>query len=157
MCAMSHGLIPQTHVSNVVEHVLSLCDQDLVTVIRSIDSAYSLIDLTKILDFHGVPYSVMNGNVCVSTDNLRKAVSKDVFTGFDEVWILRGGPPDLDLSDLPPLTSDGTDLSVEIPTELVEAIARTNCVLAIGDGCGLNFATMDERLAQEIRDAEQAE
>lgn len=154
MISPLHGMMAGRHVSDVLAGILRLCSCDCVAVIRSIDSASSQDDLARSLAFHSVPHDVVNGNVCVSIGDLQIALGADVFSGFDEIWITLGGPPSIDLRHLPGATSDATDFSGGIPGELRDAMARANCTLVIGDGCGLNFATTDESIHREIMKAE---
>ena len=126
-----------------------------MAVIRSIDSASTCESVAEALDFHSVDFEIISGNVCLSIENLRKAISTEAFSGFDEVWIISGPPPAFDLTPLPTATSDGSDFSSGIPDELSNAVEKTRCVAIVGDGCGLNFVTTDRRIQKELVKAEQ--
>ena len=154
MISRTHGMMPDGNVSDALVRILRLRDQDWMAVIRSIDSTHAQDGLTKALAFHRVAYDVVNGNVCVSIDTLQKTVDAGFFSGFDEVWIISGNPPAFDLASLPSATSDGADFSSGIPDELPIAMEKTNCVVILGDGCGLNYATTDAQLREEITKGE---
>ena len=150
MISVSHGMLPDRNVHGVLERILCMRGQDWVAVIRSIDSSYSQDALTGALAFHHLAYQVINGNICVCIDTLQKALGQGFFTGFDEVWIVSGKPPDFDLASLPSATSDGADFSSDVPKELSRVLEQTNCILIIGDGCGLNYATISRQLQEEL-------
>ncbi len=119
-------------------------------IIRSLDSAHSELDLSRILSFHGVEHAVSSGSVCVTMTSLWRAVEQGVMTGFDEVWIHGNGLPAINLENVPGATSDGVDFSAGIPAGLADAMDATDCILVLGDGCGLNYATPDHRIAERL-------
>ena len=49
------------------------------------------------------------------------------------------------------LTSDLQDFRITTPLGLEEWMVDSECVLALGDGNGLNFATLDRTLAERLR------
>ena len=144
------GKLPSGTVGEMLLKVWDLLDTSSVAVIRSIDSARSLDDLRRTLSFHEVPCYINAGNVCVDMRDLSPAVATGVFTGFDELWLFRNRELTAELVDVPGVTSDGIDLSQGIPKPLSEVIERSHCVLVLADGCGLNYVTSDDRVAQTI-------
>jgi hypothetical protein len=151
MRKMLHGMILHANVKGTLVRILPLCEPAMIAVIRSIDSSHSETDLSQVLRFHGVLHEVINRNVCVSPSSLRHALAAEVFTGFDEVWLLPGEPPHIGLDVLPGATSDAADFAQHVPAELLDAMEKTNCFLIMGDGCGLNYITSGERIAELIR------
>lgn len=150
MTPLLYGMLPNENVADALVCILPLCKEKWIAVLRSIDSANSQNELSRILDFHAVPHEVNNGNVCVSIRDLQKALDVGVFTGFDEIWILAGDSPNFNLNQLHSATSDSTDFSKNLHNELLIAIEKTNCILIIGDGCGLNYATTDKQIQETI-------
>ncbi len=150
MTSLAYGMTPSGNVADALRRVLPLFHREWITVIRSIDSASSQDDLAKALTFHKVPHNCTNGNICFSVGDLQRVLDADVFTGFDEVWIVSGSSPSFDLGHLPSATSDATDFSARMPKDLRLAIEKTNCILVVGDGCGLNYATTDEQICEAI-------
>lgn len=150
MEGLAFGNLRTGTVRDALMRVRDLIGDASVAVIRSLDSAHSGHDLSHALSFHKVPHDVSLGNVHVSMDHLWSALDAEVFTGFDEVWIYPGKLPDVDLGSVPSATSDGIDFTHGVPKGLAEAIERTRCVLVLGDGCGLNYATSDERIDERI-------
>ena len=150
MITPTHGMIPGDNVGDALTRLLHVCGHDWLAVVRSIDSAYSTEDLAKALAFRRLSYDVINGNICLSVKTLQKAVSEWMFTGFDEVWIIAGPPPAFDFGSLPSATSDGADFSSDLPEELSHVMVETNCVVILGDGCGLNYATTSQQIQKDL-------
>jgi hypothetical protein len=146
-------MIPSGNVGDALTRILRLRGHDWLAVVRSIDSACTTGDLTKAIAFHHLAYDVINGNVCLSVETLKQAMSGGAFTGFDEVWIIAGSPPSSDLASLPNATSDGADFSSELPEEVRSAMEQMSCILILGDGCGLNYATTSPQLHEELAGA----
>lgn len=144
------GRIRGLTLADVLDRVLRLCVPRATAVVRGIDSARSSCDLRRILDFHNVTYEINGGNVCLDADSLNEAVAREVFTGFDELWIFREMKSDLNLVDVPPATSEVTDFSIKLPQEISDTFSRNDCLLVLGDGCGLNYFTSDSRIADVI-------
>jgi hypothetical protein len=42
------------------------------------------------------------------------------------------------------------NLSEEVPTEVVNWIYRSGCIVGLGDGDGLNYVTVNERVARQL-------
>jgi len=154
MVSPTHGMMIRGHVSDALVRILRVRELAWIGIIRSVDSASSQDDLTAALTLHHVPYDVINGNVCVSIDTLGIAMERGLFTGFDEVWIVSGNAPGFDLSPLPHATSDGADFSSCIPGELSLGMEKANCVVILGDGCGLNYVTTTQHLQEVITKTE---
>lgn len=148
-CGLFRALVTGS-VRDALLQVRDFVSESSVAVVRSIDSACSRDGLSRALTFHRVPYDVVLGNIQLSMENLWRAVDAEVFTGFDEVWIFSGEFPAADLTRMPPVTSDGTDFTDGIPEEVARTFESGHCFLVVGDGCGLNYATSDDRIAKAI-------
>lgn len=147
--SISYGMIPNGSVADALTGIVRSCEKNWLAVIRSLDSSRETDDLAKVLAFHQLAYDLINGNVCLTIDHLRIALAAEAFTGFDEVWMIAGPPPATDLASMPRATSESTDFSSGVPDGLSSTMKETNCVLILGDGCGLNYATT----SQQIEDA----
>lgn len=150
MSRIISGIFLNEHVPDALMRVRDVLNGEEIAVIRSIDSGDSQDYLNRALLFHKIKYEVAHGNFYVDAENLWRAIEREVFTGFDEVWIYNGVPPQVDLGGVRPATSDGTDFSEGLPMEIAKALDTTHCLLVLGDGCGLNYATQDERIASRI-------
>jgi hypothetical protein len=150
MSKLYHGKMIGIRIGDVLPGVLDHLPSNLTAVVRSVDSSTTCLDITRILTFHGIEHSVVCGNVCLTEGLLRRAVEQGVFTGFDEVWLFAAAPPSSDLGGLPPATSDASDFSVQVPPCLMSNFRDTVCLLLLGDGCGLNYLTMDAEVVRGI-------
>ncbi len=151
MGGLTFGHLPAATVPDALAELRDLLGCASHAIIRSLDSSHSERDLSRALSFHGVDFEVSFGNVCVSMGSLWKALEADVFTGFDEVWIFRNEFPSTTLESLTSATSDGADFSAGMPASLAGAMDRTDCVLVLGDGCGLNYATTEDQITERFR------
>jgi hypothetical protein len=73
---------------------------------------------------------------------------RNLFTGFDELWIPREvpaiAPPD-DAYLVAP-----RDLAEEMPDSILRWVEDSQCRLGVGDGDGLNFVALDLPLARSL-------
>lgn len=150
MVGCYHGMIPNESIVAVMQRIVQDLDDEWLIIVRSIDSAVGVKDIMKALAMYNVKCSLVGANVCMSTGEFKHAMLVHVFAGFDEVWFISGPPPRMTLDSVPYVTSDGADLSVDVPTELRRAMEQVGCVLVLGDGCGLNYATTSSRLGEQI-------
>jgi hypothetical protein len=98
-----------------------------------------------------VEHKIAYGNVWIAARCIDEATAMHLFTGFDEVWLYEEAPH-FDLSCVHGSTSESTDFSKELPVDTAEAIVKTKCRAALGDGCGLNYVTTDQDLAVRIEE-----
>jgi hypothetical protein len=91
-----------------------------------------------------------DGLVLPTSELLELAKGGRIFYGFDEIWFLPVRPvepkPD-DVYMVAPLKHPG-----EMGAGLPEWMARSQCVLALGDGYGMNYATNKEGLANSLQE-----
>ena len=76
-------------------------------------------------------------------DLLRAVNVPGLMAGFDEVWLFDHGRPNKEVPLGIVLTSDAVNFNEQLPEGLETYMRETRCVLALGDGCGLNYATWD--------------
>lgn len=74
-----------------------------------------------------------------------------LFTGFDEVWCFRDAQLSAKLnavSVLPP-----PDLEPDaVPADVLEFMVESHCMLALGDGFGMNYVTPDRTIERELQE-----
>ena len=145
-----YGFLRHLRIREELTKTMDFFSEDLIAVVRSIDSGHSRESLEKAMKFHDLSYDVLNGNICLSRKNLQCAISDKLFTGFDEVWLFAGFTPKKDLSEVPAATSDGQDFSENLHLEILEAFHETECFVLLGDGCGLNYLTNNLAIAEEL-------
>ena len=145
-----HGIIYDENLSIALLRIYHLLDPSWYAVLRCIDSSRSVSDLVNILRSHDIAHRVINGNVCMTLVTINKAIADGLFHGFDEIWVISGTPPCIELSKYPCATSDGIDFSHEFPEGFAEVMRQVSCVIVLGDGCGLNYATNRSDIHQEL-------
>ena len=150
MAELIYGMLPGERVASVLPLLKQCVAENWICVVRSIDSIRDPEDLAYCLTAHGLPSNSDHGNVFVSGAALQEAVATAVLTGFDEVWVFLEAPPTECLGKVPSATSETTDFTNGVPKELRQAMERTDCLLVLGDGCGLNFATTVDRIARKL-------
>ena len=135
-----HGRIAGVRFCDISRLVIELLPEVSHIAIRSLDSTVAIESLRHILNLQCVPFSQTNGNILISRESFYVALSKNVFTGYDELWFFQS-EPSKDLFGLPRATSESEDFSVAIPTQVIDCMRETQCVLLIADGNGLNYIT----------------
>jgi hypothetical protein len=142
------GHVPHECAYNALLAALPFLPEDAIVVVRSLDSARDPQEILSILAYHEV--FARNGPGYVSTSLAAMTLGMErVLVHFDEVWVCDHEPPD-DLLETPIITSEQEDFRREVPRRFEEAFLRTDGILALGDGCGLNYATTDSRIADAI-------
>lgn len=154
MTYKAYGMVPHAHVYDVLEHILASVEQECTLIIRVVDSHRSCEELSHMLSHHDIAHTTVHNNVCVGTEAIREVLSRGIFNGFDEIWIIAGSPPAFDLASLPSATSDSADFSINVPEGLLDTMEQINCFLVLGDGCGLNFATLSPRIREHLEQYE---
>jgi hypothetical protein len=71
-----------------------------------------------------------------------------LFTHFDEVWLFREAPMEPKPEGVRIVAP--YNLSEEVPTEVANWMRRSGCIVGLGDGDGLNYVTVDERVARQL-------
>jgi hypothetical protein len=71
-----------------------------------------------------------------------------LFTHFDEVWLFREAPREPKPEGVRIVAP--YNLSEEVPTEVAIWMRRSGCIVGLGDGDGLNYVTVDERVARQL-------
>jgi hypothetical protein len=98
----------------------------------------------------GIRASAHRGALLLTPGELDRFSSVGLFAGLDELYLL----PEWDdeFEGFPGrITSDLANFDESTPLGLDEWIVASGCLLALGDGEGLNFACADEELAQRLR------
>jgi hypothetical protein len=71
-----------------------------------------------------------------------------LFTHFDEVWLFREVPIEPKPEGVRIIAP--YNLSEEVPPEVANWMYRSGCIVGLGDGDGLNYVTVDERVARRL-------
>ena len=146
-----HGKIEGVRFCDASSFVNELLPKANLVAVRSIDSTVTLESIQQILNLRHIIFRQANGNVLLSRESFFDALSKKVFTGFDELWFFQGEDPCKDLSGLPRATSDSEDFSVSVPHEIAESASETRCVFLAADGNGLNYLTPNSAIVEALK------
>jgi len=76
--------------------------------------------------------------------------SVGLFRGFDEVYLCAAWNDEFEAFPAR-ITSDLADFREGTPLGLEDWMLEAGCLLALGDGDGLNFATPDAKIAERLR------
>ena len=72
-----------------------------------------------------------------------------LFRGFDEIYLCAEWNEEFETFPTR-ITSDLSDFSEATPLGLEDWMLEAGCLLALGDGAGLNFATPDHEIAERL-------
>jgi hypothetical protein len=118
--------------------------------IRCIDSDCASPQILEVLHRFGIEAYHKANSIFTSGEQLYLAAQKRLFSGFDELWLWHQEPRKWQFPPEMGLTSDGINLNEGLPNDVENALRQLGCVLALGDGCGLNYVTTDRSLANYI-------
>jgi hypothetical protein len=119
-------------------------------LIRCLDSDRTPSRLLGLLARYQIVAGLERTGVVVSKEGLSRAANqRGLFVGFDEVLLFEYGPPKI---EVPPdmFLTFTVDFNEALPETLEAFMRETKCVVAFGDGCGLNYATWDGSYAAFI-------
>lgn len=120
-------------------------------LLRSLDSTRSGEAIQAALARRGVLARVESGAAVLEGTDLLRARRRGLFSGFDEVWFLLADRSPTRVPEDVVLTSDATELRPEGDEALTPVLEAAGAWLALGDGCGLNWATTRERARDALR------
>jgi hypothetical protein len=118
-------------------------------LISVVDSTYvpEVVDLVPLLTRHRAFHSTIGDDLLIDISGLRLLLDEEFFTGFDELALCSEMPQ----SGKPRKYRVTSDRSLEsVPSDLAEWMRDNNAIAVLGDGVGLNFATLDARVAATL-------
>jgi hypothetical protein len=111
-------------------------------------------DLPSFLSSRGIGHSSLGSGLVVPPTGVWNLLEDDrFFAGFDELWLFEKSPSE-PLHAQIVITSEGPIGARDI-SGLGIWMRRTGCTLGVGDGHGLNYATLSLAVAKEVRSAAQ--
>jgi hypothetical protein len=120
-------------------------------LITSLDSSppTSLTNVRRALAEHVDEFREVGSGVLLSGQQTILLARKYLlFTHFDEVWLFRQALMEPKPEGVRIVTP--YNLSEEVPTEVANWMRRSGCIVGLGDGDGLNYVTVDERVARQL-------
>ena len=147
-----HGCL-NASVGDVVDAGLDLLPDFELAVIPVLDGAERPGEwpaMRRRLRAEGIRVSVHRGVLLLEPGELDQFASVGLFGGSDELFLCTDW--DDEFESFPGrITSDVQNFDEATPLGLEEWMIDSGCLLALGDGVGLNFATLDEMIAKRIR------
>jgi len=107
-------------------------------------------DIRRRLRAEGIRHERHRGVILLAPGELDTMCSIGMFTGFDELWLMTEWNEEFEPFPAR-ITTDVANFGDGPPLGLEEWMFDTRCLLALGDGTGLNFATLDADLAARLR------
>jgi hypothetical protein len=122
----------------------------LVSVVDSTPQVGNLPSLVPLIQSHGAFYGLCGEDVVIEAPFLLVLIEEHgFFNGFDELWFMSHIPAMAKPTALR-ITSD-LRFEIDPPAGLSVWMQEAECLLGLGDGDGLNFATFDPGAADCFR------
>jgi len=149
---MHHGRLIAT-ISEVVDAGIDLLPDFELAAIPVLDNAERPAEwpqLLRRLRAEGIRYESHRGVLLLESGELDHVSTAGFFRGTDELYLCAKWNDELE--PFPGrITSDLLDFNESTPLGLEEWLLDSGCLLAVGDGDGLNFGTLDKALAERLR------
>jgi hypothetical protein len=144
-------------VSDVLESGLDLPHFEMaaVPVLEGTDRPGEWPAVRRRLRAEGIRCAQNRGVLLLPPGELDQLASVGFFNGFDEVYLCTEWNEEFEPFPAR-ITSDLSDFSEATPLGLEDWMLEAGCLLAIGDGDGLNFATPDAAIAARLRERYQS-
>jgi hypothetical protein len=149
---LHHGRLIAT-VADVVDAGIDLLPHFELAAVPVLDNAERPAEWPTVrrrLRAEGIRYKEHRGVLLLEPGELDRLSAAGFFRGTDELFLSAEWNDEFE-SFPGRITSDGQDFSVSTPLGLEEWILDSGCLLALGDGSGLNFATPDPELSERLR------
>jgi hypothetical protein len=128
--------------------VLPNFEMAAITMIDSVEHPGEFPEIRRRLRGEGLRPTAHRGALLVTPVDLEKAVAAGLLPGADELYLLEEWNDEFEPFPGHVANEDflkGTSLGLD------EWMVDARCVLAVGDGAGVNFATYDDGLAARLR------
>ena len=149
---LHHGRL-KTNISALLDAGLDLLPHYELAMIPVLDAAERPAEWPEIrrrLKAEGVRAKAHRGAFLLTPGDTDVIASVGVFRGIDELFLCSDWNEELE--PFPGrISSDQQDFNEVAPLGLEEWMIDAGCLLALGDGDGLNFATLDLALAERLR------
>ena len=120
-----------------------------LTVLEHMERPGEWPEMRRRLRAEGIRPVDHRGVLLLTPGDLERACSVGILGGGDELCLLSEGNDEFEAFP-GRIMGDAVDFSVDTPLGLEEWMFYSNCILALGDGPGVNFATADPELAARL-------
>ena len=149
---LHHGRLVAT-VADVVDagvELLSGFELAAIPVLEGSERPGEEPAMRRRLRAEGIRSDVHRGALLMAPGELDRFSQAGLFCGHDELYLCAEWNEEFE--PFPGrITSDSHDFGEASPLGLEEWMIDSGCVLALGDGDGVNFATLDRDLADRLR------
>ena len=146
-----HGSIKAT-VADIVDAGVDLLphfELAAVTVLDGNERPAEWPEVRRRLRAEGIRYERHRGAILLAPGELDHLCAVGFIAGNDELYLCSEWNDEFE--PFPGrITRDSHDFAIETPLGLEEWMVDAGCLLAVGDGAGLNYATLDPELAERI-------
>jgi hypothetical protein len=149
---LHHGSL-QGSVADVVDAGVDLLPHFEMAVIPVLDGAERPGEWPAVrrrLRAEGIRVEQHRGVLLLAPGELDRFSSVGFFNGFDELFLCLEWNDEFE-SFPGRVTSDAANFNEATPLGLEEWMMDIGCIIALGDGSGLNFATLDSDIADRLR------
>jgi len=147
-----HGCLRAT-ISDVLDGTVDLLPHFELAAIPVLDAQERPVEVPTIrrrLRAEGIRVREHRGVLLLESGDLDRLNAQGLLAGTDEVMLAAEWSDEFEVFP-GRFTSDLQDFTITTPLGLEEWMLDSGCVLAMGDGRGLNFATLDAGLAERLR------
>src|SRR5882672_2240871 len=149
---LQHGCLKAT-ISDVLDAGVDLVphfEMAAIPVMETQERPVEVPTVRRRLRAEGIRVREHRGVLLLEAGALDQFNTLGLFAGTDELLLCSEWNDEFE-SFPGRFTSDLNDFSVSTPLGLEEWMLDTGCLLALGDGQGLNYATLDPDLADNLR------
>ena len=149
---LHHGRLVAT-VSDVLDAGFDLVPHFELAAIPVLDHTERPAEVPAVrrrLRAEGIRVGEHRGVLLPEAGDLDHLASVGVFHGLSELYLAAEWNDEFEAFP-GRITSDASDFNEATPLGLEEWMVDAGCLLALGDGSGLNFATLDRPLAERLR------
>lgn len=129
--------------------VLPHFEMAAIAVLEHMERPGEFPEMRRRLRAEGIRPTDHRGVFLLTPGDLEKAASVGILNGGDEIYLLSEWNDEFEVFP-GRVGGEAVDLSEGTPLGLDEWMIDVNCILALGDGRGLNFATADAELAERL-------
>jgi hypothetical protein len=149
-CRVDAAWLPGHSVAAAYDAISDLLPQDAHVLLTALDSDFELRNATRLherLRSAGIESLPLGGGLVLTRAAVAELLNDtNYFTGFDELWVF----PTFPATPKPSAVVLTSERQVEASEELVRWMGA-GCLVGLGDGDGLNFATCEPRIAARLR------
>lgn len=137
----------ESSIADVIDEHPELFDVFDCVLITSLDSLAEL-EKDMMVQRMACSHRFLEGGLIVAGKSMRQLRVDGLFSGFDELWCYKqdvSSPKPRETHLVSPLK-----ITTDIPDSVKNWMRRSQCILGLGDGIGLNYVTGDFGIAKII-------